>query len=108
MRGRSSVAEPRADGGRSRPPELARVAGIGDSFRRRLYFVAVLTKYLGGPTPPVVVGGHAVQFHTLGAYATEDVDLVFADRARLDALLTSWGFAREGRHWYSEDMDIAV
>jgi len=91
-----------------RPPELARVAEIQDPFRRRLYFVAVLTKYLGGPTPPVVVGGHAVQFHTLGGYATEDVDLAFANRARLDALLVSWGFERQGRHWYSRELEIAV
>ena len=102
------MASDRPDEGEDRAPELARVAKIADPLRRRLYFVAVLTKYLGGPTPPVVVGGHAVQFHTLGSYATEDIDLVYADRARLDTLLVSWGFQRDGRHWYSPQLSIAI
>lgn len=57
---------------------------------------------------PIVVGGHAVEFYTLGGYATGDIDITVADSKELDRILTAMGFSREGRHWYSEELDIAI
>lgn len=90
------------------PPEFQRLREIADPFLRRLYFVAILTKYLPESAKPVVVGGHAVEFHTGGRYATGDIDLVCPDRQALNALLTSWGFDRQGRHWGRDDLELYV
>ena len=58
--------------------------------------------------PYVVVGGNALEFYTLGAYATVDVDLVSARRTEIGNLLESWGFERTGRHWHHEELDVAI
>lgn len=88
------------------PPEFERLREIADPFLRRLYFVAILTKYLPPAARPVVVGGHALQFHTSAHYATGPVELACPDRRGLDALLTSWGFDRQGRHWGRDDLEL--
>jgi len=90
------------------PPEFERLAAIAEPFLRRLYFVAILTKYLGESAGPVIVGEHAVEYYTLGQYATGDLDLVCSRRAELDRLLSSWGFVREGRHWRNDALRLYV
>jgi hypothetical protein len=82
-----------------RPPEFAQLDKIKEPFLQRLYLVAVITKYLGGPVRPIVVGGLAVEFYTGGAYMTGDIDLLYPHRKALGELLESWGFARQGRLW---------
>jgi hypothetical protein len=57
------------------PVEFKRLSQIENDFKRRLYFAGVLTKYLSKKKiRPVVVGGHAVEFYTLGSYTTGDID----------------------------------
>jgi len=84
------------------------LAAIAEPFLRRLYFVAILTKYLGESAGPVIVGEHAVEYYTLGQYATGDVDLVCSHRAELDRLLSSWGFVHEGRHWRHDALQLYI
>lgn len=57
---------------------------------------------------PVVVGGHAVEFYTLGGYTTRDVDVVISDSEKVGDILKSLGFSRAGRHWYSDELDLAL
>ena len=45
---------------------------------------------------PVVMGGHALEFYTLGDYATGDVDMVCSDIAAAAEALQAAGFQREG------------
>lgn len=103
----SAAAEPGPVPGRA---ELeARLAGMGDVLERRLTFVALLSaavEALGWP-PPVVVGGHAVEFWTAGEYATVDIDLVAASEP-LDQILRGWGFKRQGRHWFDDALALVV
>ena len=48
-----------------------------EGWKRKMYFVGILTKALEKfKIRPVVVGGHALEFYTLGGYATGDIDLV--------------------------------
>lgn len=80
-----------------------------DQLERRLVFVGVLTagvEALGWPAP-VVVGGHAVEFYTAGSYATVDIDLAGASEP-VGQVLDAWGFEREGRHWYDEELGFVV
>ena len=55
-----------------------------------------------------MVGGSAVEFYTFGGYATADVDLVVGDRRLLAQTLDLFGFVREGRFWYREDLDLVI
>lgn len=80
-----------------------------DSLKRRLLFIGWLTAELKAyGIEPILVGGNALQFYTLGAYATVDIDLVCPQPEQIDRLLQGKGFQQEGRHWYRPDIDIAV
>ena len=82
---------------------------IEDRLERRLRFVAWLTSMLEkqGVTA-IVVGGHALEFYTLGDYTTGDIDMVCVDLTTVREVLEKAEFQREGRHWYREDLDIVV
>lgn len=85
------------------------LSGFADPLARRLAFVGRLTAACEsrGWLPPVVVGGHAVEFYSAGGYATVDIDLVSASEP-LDEILGVWGFDRRGRHWIREDLGLVV
>ena len=67
-----------------------------------------------GRSPPVLVGGAVVEFDTLGAITSGDLDLVSADDIALERALTAVGFRREyrpGRRlggFFHPDIPIAV
>ena len=94
------------------PPrsELERLlSGTEETLRRRILFVGLLSaaiRNLGWPAP-VVVGGHAVEFYSDGDYPTLDIDLAGASEPVAEVLDT-WGFGREGRHWFDEALNIVV
>lgn len=90
---------------------IARAAGIGEPFKRRLYVLAVITRALEPRgVVPVLVGGCAVEFYTLGGYATQDIDVVVSGRDEFDEVVRDLGFCRGPgrRHWYSEELDVAI
>jgi len=97
-------------GGIPRRADLeTRLARLADPLERRLVFVGLLTRgveALGWPAP-VVVGGHAVEFYTAGGYATVDIDLAGASEP-VAQILNTWGFQREGRHWYDDGLRLVV
>jgi excisionase family DNA binding protein len=87
----------------------ALLAPLVDQLERRLMFVGLLSSVveaLGWPAP-VVVGGHAVEFYTAGSYATVDIDLA-GDSEPVGQVLDTWGFEREGRHFYDEGLGLVV
>jgi len=59
---------------------------------------------------PILVGGVALEFYTLGGYATKDIDLVASSRKKLKTVLEKLGFTRRmgERHWYSTELDVAI
>jgi excisionase family DNA binding protein len=106
--GRTSVAaEPGAIP--SRADLEASLAGVTDIVERRLRLAALLAKgaVALGWSAPVVVGGAAVQYYTNGNYPTLDLDLVGASEP-IGHVFESWGFLREGRHWYDSELAFAV
>lgn len=88
---------------------LARVKETKDPLERRLIFMGLLTRETEKEgIKPVVLGGNAVQFYTLGGYATDDIDIAFSDYHLLNKILQKWNFTREGRHWYNRELDVAI
>lgn len=88
---------------------LAKAKEIERLLERKLFLAAILTEALKKEgTKPIIVGGTAVEFYTLSGYSTLDLDLVCAKRESLGKLLQKLEFKRYGRHWYREDLDLAI
>lgn len=88
---------------------LDKARGIRDRLERKVFFAGVLAEALKGEGAiPIIVGGTAVEFYTLGGYSTLDLDLVCNRKDALNSLLERFGFRRYGRHWYREDLDLVV
>lgn len=91
------------------PDSLKKLDSLKNPLEKRLLFMGILTEKLKGHSSvPVVVGGNALEFYTLGGYATGDIDIIFPDSNVLDSALLPMGFTREGRHWYHAGLDIAI
>lgn len=88
---------------------LEQVRREQNEFRQRVLFCAVLTRALQRRGKEiVVVGGHAAEFYTQGAYVTGDIDLVCGARDVLEEILLFWGFQRHERGWAHREMDLFV
>lgn len=85
------------------------LAPLVDTLERRIAFVGLLTKAieLMGWPPPVIVGGHAVEYYTAGDYPTIDIDLAGASEP-VSEVLQGWGFQREGRHWFDDSLRLVI
>lgn len=79
------------------------------NFEKMIEVTAILTKLLENDRiKPIIVGGFAVEIYTRSEYSTVDIDLVLTRRDLADAVLKKLGFQREGRHWYHEQLMVAV
>lgn len=91
------------------PSEFKNLKKIKEPFKKRLYFVGILTKYLSKKKiRPILVGGNALEFYTLGYYSTSDIDIITEGYEIVGEILENWGFKKIGRHWYNEDLEIAI
>ena len=78
--------------------------------KRQLLMVSLITKLLEnkGKNPPVIIGGCALSYYSREVYFTSDIDLAYADREALDAVLKDVGFDRRGRYWVNERLKMAI
>lgn len=91
--------------------KLQMLEGEKDPLTKTLFFLCILTEALKpDQIKPVLVGGRALEFYTLGGYATKDIDLVISGRERVAAVLAGMGFLKRPgeRHWYHEGLDLAL
>lgn len=97
-------------GGEALPrSDLEQVKNESDSLTKRLLLVGLLTKELEPRgIKPIIVGGQAVEFYTAGGYATRDIDLVSPRADEIDSILSKWGFSKEGRFWFNDDLGISI
>ena len=70
--------------------------------------LANISEKLPNNKKPILVGGSAVEFYTLGTCKSIDIDLL-ADRESLIKVLEEMGFSKIGRHWfYTKDIGIEI
>jgi len=90
-----------------RRARLEALDGERDPARKRLAALAIVADRLREDgMEPILVGGAAVEFYTAGGYSTKDVDLALPHGAMTDAAFSDLGFAKEGRYWYRDDLDL--
>lgn len=78
-------------------------------FEKMLQTTAILTSLFEKEgLKPTIVGGLAVEIYTRSEYTTSDIDIIFSQRDIADRYLRLLGFAREGRHWYHQDLLISI
>jgi len=88
---------------------MAQAAEIDDVLDRRILVLAIITERLAElRIKPILVGGGAVQFYTLGGYSTKDIDIVMPTSAAIDNAMADLGFEKQGRYWISENLDITI
>lgn len=78
--------------------------------KRQLLMVALVTRLLEeqAKAPPIIIGGCALSYYSREVYFTADIDLAYADREALDAVLKNIGFYKSGRYWVNEKLKIAI
>lgn len=89
---------------------LEKIKQTESPLKRQLLLAALITRMLKerGKDAPVVIGGCALSYYSREVYFTADIDLAYADREALDAVLKDLGFRKKGRYWVSEDLNAAV
>ena len=75
----------------------------------RIHFAALLASAAQlGPDDFIVVGGSAIEFHTVGEYTSGDIDIVSSQSDSLRKVLRQWKFTGGPRVWLNEDLGIVV
>lgn len=89
---------------------LAKIGATEAPLARQLLMTGLITRRLEekGKPAPVLIGGLALSYYTREVYFTADIDLAYADREALDEVLRELGFAKKGRYWVHQGLDIAV
>lgn len=88
---------------------LADAGNVQDPLDRRMAVLAVVTEALAAAgVRPVVVGGLAVELYTAGGYSTSDIDMVTPYTSKVNPIMESLGFVREGRHWLHAEIDVFI
>lgn len=88
---------------------IEKVKEIKIPFKKRLFFLGILTQELEKfNIKPILVGGNAVEFYTLGSYSTEDIDIVCFEREKVDEILREMNFEKIGRLWFNIELEIAI
>lgn len=89
---------------------LEKIKRTESPLKRQLLVAALITNLLEqkGKSAPIVIGGCALSYYTREVYFTADIDLAYADRDALDAVLKEIGFEKQGRYWVNDEMKMAV
>src|SRR4030066_1569438 len=89
---------------------LEKIRQMESPLKRQLLMAALITNLLEqkGKNAPIVIGGCALSYYSREVYFTADIDLAYADREALDAVLKDIGFKKQGRYWVNEKLKIAI
>ena len=55
---------------------------------------------------PILIGGTALEYYSLGGYATTDVDIALPYDPGVDKVFAELGFKKKGRYWSNEELDL--
>jgi len=91
-------------------PEYKEMKEERDPFRKRIFFLGVLTSKLKeSGVNSILVGGEAIDLYTAGNFSTSDIDLVVDNKAITERLLNRFGFGKQGNGlWFNSDLNIVV
>lgn len=91
-------------------PEYIELKSERDPFKRRLYFLGLLTKTLKqNGVEAILVGGEAIDVYTAGTFSTADIDLVVDNKTTTEKLLNRFGFGKKANGlWFNQDLVIVV
>lgn len=84
-------------------------SAIENPLKRRLWILAIITeamKTIG--ERPILIGGQALEYYTLGGYTTGDIDIALPSTNEVDNIFSKMGFRKEGRYWIREDIDSLI
>lgn len=88
---------------------LQRSSIIENPLKRRLWILAILTEALKSiGERPILIGGEALEYYTLGGYTTGDIDIALPSSKEVDAIFSKLGFHKEGRYWIRNDIDALI
>jgi len=88
---------------------LQRSTVIENPLKRRLWILAILTEALRTiGERPILIGGEALEYYTLGGYTTGDIDIALPSTEDVGEVFSKLGFHREGRYWIREDIDALI
>lgn len=78
-------------------------------YEAMIYTASVVTQLLAPfGIKPIIVGGLSVEIYTQQEYATRDIDFVSDGYQKITDILFSLDFKKEGRHFYRDDIEIAI
>jgi hypothetical protein len=91
-------------------PEYKQLVQEDNQFKRRILFVAILTRKLKEKgADAILVDGEAIDLYTAGTFATSDIDLVISNKALTEKLLNRFGFSKEANGlWLGRELNIVV
>jgi hypothetical protein len=88
---------------------LSKIHALSDPLKRKLFALSVITKALEKlHLKPILIGGSALEFYTLGGYMTGDIDIALPTSKKVDAVFASLGFLKNGRYWNHPIYDILM
>lgn len=80
-----------------------------NKFNTMIHVAAIITKLLDAyHIKPIIVGGLSVEIYTDGNYTTRDIDFISPNYEIVSEVLISLKFKKEGRHFYREDIEVAI
>jgi hypothetical protein len=89
---------------------LKKILQTESPLKKQLLTVGLISRLLEeqGKDVPTVIGGCALSYYSREVYFTSDIDLAYTDRESLDIVLKDIGFAKKGRYWVSDELNIAI
>lgn len=86
---------------------LEKLNEIADPLKKRLWALALLTRILEKHNlRPILIGGSALEYYTLGGYTTKDVDVALPSCKEVDDAFSLLEFDKEGRFWVNSKYDL--
>lgn len=80
-----------------------------DKYETMIYSASIITQLLEPyGIKPIIVGGLSVEIYTQQEYTTRDIDLVSKGYEKIRDILFSLDFKKEGRHFYRDDLEVAI
>jgi hypothetical protein len=77
--------------------------------QQKLWVLCIITEALKEyGVKPILIGGCALEYYTMGAHSTYDIDLAIINYEKLAHVMDLLGFQKEGRFWHHPHYEIVI